>query len=285
MSDTAARQADRSLEPPPLNHMLRRMQPIQRSRPGDPEWADRACDQARVVELLAHLGDEEAAEIAGVCVDRGGGAGDPLGNLPGLFAGVRLLASELPPKQVGRNQCDGCARGLPVRDGAHVGLKPWDGQLCTAYHYPIHYTPALRWLLVVAAEAVARKCVPVWESWMHFHDCEGPRLAIGAAGYPECLSCHAAVDARSGVAVLDACRRWIAEPTRLREEAWGQAWLHGPGRIGAELPPWLPAPSPEWTAKASSVLAAVTVIGPDVARAVAARAIMGAVRGFKEVIE
>lgn len=34
-----------------------------------------------------------------------------------------------------KNQCDGCRRGLPVRDGTHYGKSPFDAIGCTADRY------------------------------------------------------------------------------------------------------------------------------------------------------
>lgn len=33
------------------------------------------------------------------------------------------------------NQCDGCLRGLPIRDGIHYGPSEWDRIGCTAHLY------------------------------------------------------------------------------------------------------------------------------------------------------
>lgn len=62
---------------------------------------------------------------------------EPAGSGAGHSASSVAEASTTQPKEP-RNQCDGCARGLPVTGGLHRGEGAWDLQGCTAGRYVEH---------------------------------------------------------------------------------------------------------------------------------------------------
>lgn len=73
----------------------------------------------------------------------GGKTGWPPGLLQDDCKGLsRWFASRLDAREVlrrnlqpERNQCDGCARGLPTSNGIHYGDQSWDLIACTANMY------------------------------------------------------------------------------------------------------------------------------------------------------
>lgn len=214
------------------------------------------CDHLDVARLLAFCGDEEACEVTPgeECVwcgwvDEDGedidgcctnciNADPPWRSDFSRWPALLLeLAAKLPPKRVEVACPSAC-----------------DDKVA-------HDTPAQRWLLVVAAEAVAREC------WRNAETCLG--CAAGFLGRHD--ECGAQQDA------LDACREWIAEPTPERERVWILVVVDSDG-----YPAWLPSPQ-NWQGLrpnlAAPLLAAADVIGPGRVREIASRAIREAVRG------
>lgn len=63
-------------------------------------------------------------------------------NAHGARGAMRIARAALAPPTPVRdgggdtlNQCDGCRRGMPLRNGMHVSDIPWDGMMCTADRY------------------------------------------------------------------------------------------------------------------------------------------------------
>lgn len=248
------------------------------------------CDPLDVARLLAFCGDEEACEVTpgeecvwcgwvdeeredfGGCCANCANADPPWrSDFSRWLARLIDLAAKLPPKRIGRNQCDGCARGYSVVGGVHPGT--WDGQLCTADRYPIHDTPSERWLLVVAAEAVARECFLAECGVVRASAQVVPGLDAAARLADRAIALPGIREA------LDACRAWIAEPTPDRLRTWHRA-------ESPSLPPLAilsgiaEADAPfAGRAVGDALLAAADVLGPDRVREIASRAIREAVRG------
>ena len=94
------------------------------------EEAARVCD--RLTTALDHGGNEYRREAsASQCAAAVRGMKSDSGHSATADAG----ASTAPLPEGERNQCDGCARGLPVIGGLHREQRPWDVQGCTADRY------------------------------------------------------------------------------------------------------------------------------------------------------
>ena len=202
------------------------------------------CEPLDLLRLLAFLGVEEARKACG---------GSPRyyeleGELPlpqwigsltsglnGRGFGLSSILSKLPPHRL-EVACANCRHGV-------VSLGP------RCRRCRVSDTPAERWLMVVAALAVARKC---WEC----HD------------LPYCSDLRTRIED----ALLDA-QAWVEEPTRERERAW-----QGRSDDWNGIPAWVPSPH-SWAGigptAAETLQAAAAVIGEPRVREVVTAALLG----------
>ena len=223
-------------------------------------WTQVECEAAQhqhrfdlaKIRLMAYLGDEEAREIEGkehpnlvaceVCGLRCGThrCYDCL-PLDAWLAGLTILAAKLPPARA-KVTC-------PVCEGRQWAVRPSICE-CNGTGKVQHDTPAERYLLVVAAEAVGRAC---WR--VGFHE---SKWAPG-------LSCNDYDRAREA---LDACAVWIAEPTTTLELEWNCAADHP----RPDLPFWVPR---SWSLP-EAIQAAAKILGEAKVRVLVSEAVLHA---------
>lgn len=245
-----------------------------------------------LVRLLAFLGVEEAREIHegewGLCGCHESEGWcehleDPDDETPLLVywcAALQRLAAKLPPKRVeAREQCRPCrGTGGVKRKRGIYRCSPCES---TGRVSATHDTDAERWLLVVAALAVARECLEVTGD---VYGCpQGYDSATGVfepAGYSQldCAGCGVSFRGHKHRPLislaLGACQAWVDEPTPEREDTWTTA-----ARTALDewaRPDWLPyRPLFEGMLGLLHALqAAAKILTPDKVREIASAAVL-----------